>query len=187
MHHRNLPNKVVINKVTATIWLRDMCGDVVGKATVDLGDLYSISQYKWYKWRDYAVTHNKGNPIYMHRLIMECSKGDEVDHINGNGLDNRKENLRLCSHKENMYNMKTRKDNKSGYRGVSWEKKRQCWVAMIWWDKKQHFLGYFDTPEEAAHVYNRFSVEKHGEFGRLNMVKSKGKKGTQGITCPNHA
>ena len=78
----------------------------------------------------------------MHRVITKCPKGKQVDHINGDGLDNRKANLRICTVNENNKNAKMRKDNKSGYKGVSWYPNRHKWRCVIFVNKKQIYLGY---------------------------------------------
>lgn len=84
----------------------------------------------------------------LHRLILKPPADLEVDHINGNGLDNRRENLRIVSHAENSRNLRLRKGSSSGYRGVVWD--RNAWVARATVDGRGRSLGRFSSPEEAA-------------------------------------
>jgi hypothetical protein len=90
----------------------------------------------------------------------------QVDHINGNGLDNRKENLRICSHSENQWNRTKYKNNKSGYKGVFFHSKTGHWEAGIRINGKREYLGVFNTPQEASLAYSRKAIELHGEFAR---------------------
>jgi len=110
--------------------------------------------------------YNTYKQEYMHRFIMNFPNS-QVDHISGNTLDNRKSNLRVCTVSENGCNQKKRKDNTSGYKGVSWDKRSGRWYAMITKNKKQHNLGYYTTAEEAYAAYCKAAKELHGEFARL--------------------
>lgn len=103
---------------------------------------------------------------HLHRLMVACPEGLFVDHINGNGLDNRRSNLRICTHAENMRNRKTHSNNKSGYKGVYFDKDGSRWRAQIRAEGKKHSLGSFDTPEKAYEAYLSASKELHGEFAR---------------------
>ena len=138
-------------------------------AIVDDEDYDFLVLYKWHVVNGYAQ-NTKKTPlkvvnIYMHRLIMDFPDG-EVDHINNNTLDNRKSNLRICSHRQNQLNQKLSRRNTSGYRGVS--KYGKKWRAYISINGNDLFLGYFKTPEEAAKAYDQKSMEFHGEFGKRN-------------------
>lgn len=119
---------------------------------------------------DYAFKPRRR--IWMHRVILsrmigrEPREGEEVDHINGHGIDNRRCNLRLSSHQQNMCNTKKQSNNKSGYKGVSWHKRSQKWTAQIHIDRKVTYLGVFDTPEEAHRIYVEAARKHYGEFFR---------------------
>ena len=107
-----------------------------------------------------------------HRLIMGITDPKiQVDHINGNKLDNRKENLRLATHQQNQHNVGPQKNNKSGYKGVSSNKKNKKYQARIMAKNKRVSLGCFDDPVEAARAYDRAALELFGEFAWTNFPK----------------
>ena len=103
----------------------------------------------------------------MHRAIMEITSKLQTDHINGNGLDNRRKNLRVCTHQENVINSRKQKNNTSGYKGVGWEKRRKKWIARITKSGKNKYLGQFDTAKQAYAAYCEAAKELHKDFARL--------------------
>ncbi len=144
-------------------------------AIVDDEDFDMVSQNKWHFSYGYAKSKISGKTVYMHRVILDAPKGMEVDHINGNKLDNRKENIRLCTTSQNQLNAASHKDSASKYRGVCFLKhKKQAkrpWRAMITVPQVgQVFIGNFATEVEAAIAYNAAATKYHGEFARLNQV-----------------
>ena len=105
----------------------------------------------------------------MSRLIMGNPKDKLVDHANGNTLDNRRSNLRVCNHTNNMRNRKIDSENNtSGYKGVSWSNCSKKWEVRIRYGGKKVHLGYFESPVIAALIYNLTAILRHGEFARLN-------------------
>lgn len=127
----------------------------------------------------YPVFCIKGKSVKISRIIMNHPKGMFVDHINGDTLDNRRINLRICNRSENMRNRRVNKNNKSRFKGVypyySWYKKkdgtrRKYFCAQIFINGKNKCLGYFDTKEEAAKKYNEVAKEVYGEYARLNSL-----------------
>ena len=100
----------------------------------------------------------------MHQFITGFI---ETDHRNGNGLDNRRRNLRSATRAQNRHNSKRRKDNTSGFKGVSHDVNKG-WKAYLYLDSKQYYLGSYETPEEAATAYGLCSIAAFGEFSKLN-------------------
>jgi hypothetical protein len=135
-----------------------------------------ISPFSWsFNGRGYAVAYNPATqrPISMHRLILGLSYGDKMicDHVNGNRLDNRIENLRLCTMKGNCRNRKSHPGSTSKFKGVT-KLKWGRFQAVICADYKHHYLGVFATEEEAARAYDIAAKNLHGEFARLNFELS---------------
>jgi len=102
---------------------------------------------------------------FLHRVIMNAPKGMEVDHKNGNTLDNRKCNLRICTSSQNSMNKHTQKNNTTGYKGVSYIKRRRVFETRIKAGKQKIWLGYYKTAQEAYAVYCEAVKKYHGEFG----------------------
>ena len=148
-------------------------------AIVDDDDFEYLNQWKWYcRAHDYAVRDmrvindsrlSKTNYVLMHREVIYAPAGYEVDHVNHNTLDNRKENLRLCTHSQNAKNTKMPKNNTSGYKGVNWKKERNKWYAYITVEQTRLFLGYYNNVIEAAHAYDYAASIYFGEFACLNF------------------
>jgi hypothetical protein len=141
-----------------------------------------LSELKWYpnvcQNTTYVYRHARycENPTPIHRVILarmlqrELSKGEDVDHINNNGLDNRRENLRLASPRQNGFNKRISRHNTSGYKGVSWEKAKNKWQAYIKPNRKMISLGRFDSIVDAARAYNVAAREHFGEFAYQNVI-----------------
>lgn len=136
-----------------------------------------------------SIVQNNSNTVYaqrytnrvngvrsvemMHRVVLQRILGrelvaqEQVDHKNNNGLDNRRENLRLATQNNNQQNKGLQANNSSGYKGVCWHRGNQKWIASIGVNKRKKFLGYFDSPEAAYDAYCKAARELHGEFARL--------------------
>lgn len=152
-------------------------------ATVDDQDFHVLSQHKWgvinngshiYASRGTRKKGQKYKKVLMHRFLMGEPKGKMIDHINGNTLDNRKENLRLANRSNNLQNSKLRSDSKCSFKGVS-RKTSEIgtvrYTARIQINPNERlFLGYFETEIEAAKAYNVAAVKHFGEFAKLNKV-----------------
>lgn len=108
--------------------------------------------------------------VWMHRLIDSTPEGMMTDHINQDKLDNRRSNLRSCTKQTNAVNSKTRADNTSGYRGVTWDKIRRKWVAQLHVMGKSMNLGGYSDKKQAALAYNQAALNQYGEFANLNEV-----------------
>ena len=147
------------------------------KAIIDDEDCGLVSKYKWQARvspRNVYARHTlreNGKPkrtLDMHRLIMNAPENSQVDHINGNGLDNRKTNLRICKKSDNAKNATKRIDNKSGYKGVY--KFQNKWRAMIGVNNKRVHLGMFEDKVDAAKAYDEAAAKYFGEFARKNFT-----------------
>ena len=145
---------------------------------VDDEDYEILSNHKWsvnkfsktcYAVRGVARRDGSIKKIIMHRVLMNAKKGEFVDHINGNGLDNRKHNLRICGLAENCKNRGPNKNSSSQYKGVSWCKSKNLWVAQIMISGKGKTIGRFCDEKEAAKAYDSVCKEIHGEFAWLNF------------------
>lgn len=142
------------------------------EAIIDAADVHLVEGYNWYAAKPgrsaYAVrgVWIGGAKIFMHRVILDAPDGVFVDHINGNGLDNRRANLRLATPAQNVQNSGRQSNNTSGVRGVSFHKRSRKWQAAICCNRKRTFLGQFDTLQEASQSYATARAALHGEFGR---------------------
>jgi hypothetical protein len=151
-----------------------------GKVTlVDDDDFEYLNQWKWYvnnlSGKFYVIRNHRENKkfvaqLLMHRFIMNPSKGLVVDHLNGDTLDNRKCNLRVCTYSQNRMNSTKTIYNKSGYKGVYWHKLGKKWVSTIELNKTKHYLGLFYDIKEAAKAYNDAAIKFYGEFAKLNKI-----------------
>ena len=108
----------------------------------------------------------------MHRTILNAPKGLVIDHLNHDGLDNRRSNLRLTNHSENRINSCKPPTSTTGFRGVSFHKHRGDYIAHIRKNGYLRHLGYFEEPVEAAKAYDRAARELHGKFAALNFPTS---------------
>jgi len=148
-------------------------------ALIDEEDFENLCHLKWgfdgrYAYAREKIKHLDGSEIqkkiYLHRCIMKTPKGLDTDHINGDKLDNRRENLRITTRSQN--NMNQRKTRGSSiYKGVCWFKLRSKWKAEIKLNGKRKHLGLFDTEYEAAMAYNEAAKERFSEFAKLNEIK----------------
>ena len=109
----------------------------------------------------------KFHTLYLHRVILNAPKGMMVDHVNGDKLDNRRENLRLCTSKQNAYNKGLTTSNRSGFKGIHWDAERNRWRARICIDGKEKKLGRFLTAELAHKAYCEAALKYHGEFANF--------------------
>lgn len=142
-------------------------------AILDNKDFRNLSRFTWcingggYAFR---TDHNGGSPvgIYMHRCILIAEKGIQIDHKNGNKLDNRRSNLRRCNTSENSLNKKMGIRNKSGFKGVS--KTTSGWRAAIVRNGRQYHLGVFQSKLRAALAYDSAARQIHGRFCRTNKT-----------------
>jgi len=144
-------------------------------ALIDEEDFERVNQYKWYagdggtgkyyaKRRPYHKATGKYGTVAMHRFIMDAPIDMEVDHIDGNSLNNQKYNLRICTHAENSRNLRVRKSSKTGYRGVSFDTQTNSWRATITYQGIFYNLGRYKSFEDAIKARKLKEKELFGEF-----------------------
>ena len=148
-------------------------------ALIDAEDFPLVSQHTWHAVRRrntfYAITdvrkEGKRTDLRMHRLILGLTDPEIcTDHINHNGLDNRRTNLRICTNAENQHNAILHTGNKSGYKGVSFFGATRKWRARIMVYDRRKTIGYYDSPEDAARAYDATALEYFGEFAATNEM-----------------
>jgi len=145
----------------------------LGVAIIDDCDFERISRYKWHinkarNYTAYARRKERGRAIPMQKEIMQPQEGFIVDHINRDGLDNRRSNLRIATASQNGANRRKKKNATSIYLGVSIERGRNRPRAQITKDGKTIKLGRFDTERDAAAAYDAAAIELHGDFATTN-------------------
>ena len=150
-------------------------------ALIDESDLPLIEKHKWHvnksPYNIHAATNikqeNKQWKLFkMHRFILNAPKEMQVDHINHDGLDNRRENLRLCTPSQNSANRRARKNGTSKFRGVSWHKVDRKWMVALAKEGRIEYVGRFENEIEAAKAYNTKAIELHGAFAHLNIIET---------------
>ena len=148
-------------------------------ALVDDIDFDRLNKHKWHaqKGRNtwYAVRNTYHNcictTIQMHREILGLGYGDprQCDHRNHNGLNNQRDNLRICTRSQNQYNQRPQSGKSSIYKGVSWCKREKKWRSYIHIKRHRISLSYFDSEIEAAKAYDQKAIELFGKFAHINL------------------
>lgn len=154
-------------------------------ALVDDEDYEGLAKFRWRymetsKGRQgYAKTHvvvdgdwQNRVDVYMHRMVLCAEKGQIVDHINHDKLDNRKSNLRIVTHSQNVSNKPKQANNTSGYKGVTYYKRTKRWMAQVKIEGKYKCIGYFSTPEEAAAAYDEYVIQNSDGFIPINNMEA---------------
>jgi hypothetical protein len=151
-------------------------------ALLDDEDFARVAAYSWHvakrRGRRYAVANvGRGaakTTVYLHRLVLDAPPGVEVDHRDGEGLNNTRANLRACTHTENMCNAQPRRGGSSRYKGVFWCATRGRWLARVKLSGRTRQVGTFTSERAAALAYNAAARALHGEFARLNDIPAEG-------------
>ena len=141
-------------------------------AFVDIEDVPLVQGIAWHlfgKRKIYARSGRNSGMVLMHRLIMKCPD-KWIDHINNNGLDNRKSNLRIVTASQNAMNRKKLSNTSSIYKGVGYHIKHGKWQAQIKVNRKIQYIGLFKNEIDAALAYNEAAKRLHGEFAKLNVI-----------------
>lgn len=144
-------------------------------AKVDDCDFDMLNKFNWClvgKGYAYRVKIEKGKRtnVQMHRVVIGTPKGYDTDHINGDKLDNRRSNLRICTRSQNIMNQPKYQKGLSKFRGVYFHKSSNKWTSSTSMNGKRIFLGYFATEEEAAKAYNMKTKELYGNFAYSNKI-----------------
>lgn len=144
-------------------------------AFIDDWNYERVSQYQWHAHKAittgkfYARAYINGQHVYLHNFLLPPPQGMEIDHIDHNGLNCCEDNMRFVTHAQNQKNQSKQRSNTSGYIGVSHHILNKRYQAYIESDGKQHYLGYFDNPIDAARRRDVAATELHGEFANLNF------------------
>lgn len=163
-------NQITILKNYCELTLKSKYG--IFKVLFDKEDLNLIQQYRWCyhsvarKPEGYAITPGR---LRMHRLILNADNGQIADHINGNGLDNRRVNLRLTDAQGNAWNSR-KFYGREKYKGVQKQSNHNSWIAKIWYKRKGIYLGNYPTSELAAEAYNIAAMKYFGEYANINII-----------------
>jgi hypothetical protein len=127
----------------------------------------------WYAARTAIGPDGKRRTVYLHREILGAPAGAQVDHVDGDGLNNCRANLRPATHVENGRNRQRNANSTSGFKGASWHAQKQRWQASVRVNGRLLFLGHHDTAEEAARAYDAAAAKHFGAFARLNFPEDK--------------
>lgn len=132
-----------------------------------------------YAVRNVRLPNGKRRFVHMHRLLMDAPDGTYVDHRNNDPLDNRRENLRLCTNAENQRNRGAASNSRSGLKGVSWHRQGAKWQAQIEVNGRKIHLGLFQNYADASQAYDQAAIKHHGEFAQTNNLDPYGWSSTQ--------
>lgn len=147
-------------------------------ALIDDEDFDDISQYRWFavapRQKDYthswyAATKTGGRNISMHQLLMNPPIGSCADHIDHNGLNNRRSNLRITTTRENSWNTNKHKNCTSKFKGVAWNREKSKWQVRICINGKEKHLGWFHNEIEGANLYDFVAIQFFGPFAKVNF------------------
>jgi hypothetical protein len=144
-------NEIILCSEYAEIVVYNTYGIEKARTKIDLDDVVLASKHKWHiNNHGYVATMSEGKRTFLHNVLLGRIIGHEIDHIDGNQLNNRRSNLRRCTHGQNMFNQRHNSKNKSGFLGVAFYSYRNAWTARIKCKGKTYNLGSYKTREEAA-------------------------------------
>lgn len=171
--YKDKTNHIEIVGDHAEIFLINRDNEIYGKALIDIEDIEKVKAIRWHKSdlqrNTYYCTSNNKQFRRLHRYILNITDPKIlIDHINHNGLDNRKCNLRICTNQQNLCNCTVPKNNTSGHKGVYFSKDKNKWTAQITLNNKTKYIGRYDTLEEAVKARNEAAKKYYGEFSNEN-------------------
>lgn len=160
------PNKIIKYDNYAELVLETYNHQERARALISLDSISKVISYRWYLDNSGYVRskYDRNKYVFLHRIILNLPDNKFTDHINNNKLDNRNENLRICTKAENNRNAGIQVNSATGYTGVNLDKRRNKYRAYIKFNKKQIFLGYFNTIEDAAKVREQAEREYFKDF-----------------------
>jgi len=153
-------------------------------AIIDDADAETVMRHTWVPFVRtdrsgiYAKANVSGNLVFLHRFLMKPASGEYVDHVDGDGLNNVRSNLRLCSNSDNLMNRGLNSNNRTGFKGVS-KSSAHRWCARLMVNGETVWREYFDDPVEAARAYDRVAIEWGGEFAKTNAALGLLPEGTE--------
>lgn len=155
------PNEIIIYEDYAEIVLYNRKCEEIGRALIDVDDVNKVKQYKWSLCKGYVNSYPN---IKLHRLILNYDGDMDIDHINRNPLDNRKSNLRICTHNKNMRNKSKQSNNSSGETGVYWSNEKEKWYSQITINGETINLGYFNNKEDAIKSRRKAEIRYFNDY-----------------------
>ena len=160
-------NEIVTYKDYTEVILYNRKNEEVARAIIDLEDVERVSKHKWaLNSYGYVITNINRKTVYLHRFLLEYEGRMDIDHENGNKLDNRKSNLRIVTHDKNMLNRSKHSNNTSGKTGIYFDKANNKWKAYITINGKRIHLGLFNDFEQAKKVRKEAEIEYFGNYRR---------------------
>jgi hypothetical protein len=168
-------NKIIYNDYKIIKILIESIKHGNHEVIIDYDDFEKIKNYRWHlhahhSGEFYCSTFINRKIHKMQHLLIKKQNSQQIDHINGNKLDNRKCNLRICTNKENAKNKKLNINNKTGYKGTHFDKDSGKYLAQIVCNYKRIYIGRYEKLIDAALAYNAAAIKYHGEFARLNEL-----------------
>jgi hypothetical protein len=145
-----------------------------GHTLIDAEDYEAVSRHSWYLHRtagrkNYAASRVRGRVVLLHRFLVHAPAGLEVTHVNRDGLDNRRSNLRIATHSDTHHNIPAQEGCTSEYKGVCWHRGGRKWVAQIDFEGVHYYLGLYRSEEDAAIAFDAVARALHGQFAFLNF------------------
>lgn len=167
MSKRNIrtPNEIILYDDYAEIILYNRNNEKIATTQIDKNNINLVKNYKWYFGKE-GYVRSGDKPIYLHRIILNCDEESIVDHIDGNPLNNRLNNLRVATFSQNMMNRRLQSNNSSGVTGVVWHKQKEKWQSQIKINNKNIFLGRYNNIESAIKARKDAEIKYFGEFIR---------------------